>query len=71
MPDELTIPADKTDIKIELSAAEDAAAQAFPIAVLGTAHLGEEPLTRSAGNVLVATTMKPPFTITAEGKDDS
>ena len=71
VPEELSIETEKTELKIKMTAAADAAAQASLVTITGSAQNGDELLTRSVRNVLVATTMKPPFTVTAEGKDDT
>jgi len=69
--EELSIETGKTELKIKMTAAVDAAAQASLVTITGSAQNGDELLTRSIRNVLVATTMKSPFTVTAEGKDDT
>ena len=68
--DELSIPAGKTSLAVELTAAADAAAGAALVTVHGTATLGENKLSRPAGQVLLASTMKPPFSIEGERKND-
>ena len=68
--DSLQIPAGQNTLNIELSVAETAAATASVVEVTGAAKVGERTVERSAGRVLLATTIKPPFEIDAEGLDD-
>ena len=67
---DLSIPAGTTSLSIELTAAADSAAYASPVTVTGTAAIGETQVTRPAGSLLVATTLKPPFSIEGKGKND-
>jgi hypothetical protein len=66
----VTIPADKNAVKIDLTSTKGSAVSARMVSVSGTAAVAGKQLTRSAGRVLVAVTLKPPFSIDAEGKDD-
>ena len=68
--EELLIPAGKTSLAVELTAAPDAAAGASLVTVHGTATLAENKLTRPAGQALLASTMKPPFSIEGERRND-
>ena len=70
VPENLTIPAGKTALNIDLSAAGDAAATATLCKVIGEAILSDAKLRSESASLLVATTIKPPFSIDAEGKDD-
>lgn len=70
VPEETIIPAGKNDVKIELSAAADAGTAAAMLHLTGQAAIGERDVTRQADPILLALTMKPPFSIDAEGKDD-
>jgi hypothetical protein len=67
---ELVIAPGKPSLDIELSAAADAAALASLVTITGEAKIGEQSIRRAAGPLLVASTLKPPFSIDAEGKDD-
>ena len=68
--DNLQVAANQNALNVELSVAADAAASAALVYVGGTATIGERAISRTAGPVLVATTIKPPFVIDAEGQDD-
>lgn len=70
IPDDLEIPAGKTALTIDLTAAADAAATAAVARVIGEAKTDEGILRFEAGPLLVATTITPPFSIDAEGQDD-
>ena len=70
VPEKLQVPANQNALNVELTVAADAAASAALVEVLGTATISEKAVQRTAGPVLVATTMKPPFSIDAEGQDD-
>lgn len=70
IPAELTIAAGAADVKVELTSAADAPAIAAMVTVKGTAMVRGQPATKTAGPVLVASTIKPPFTIEGRGKDD-
>lgn len=67
---ELVIPQGKNDVAIELECAADAPAQASLVQVTATATIDGKPQTKTLGNVLVATTLKPRFKLTPEGLDD-
>jgi hypothetical protein len=69
-PEDLAIPAKKTRLKFDLTAADDLAAGASLVSVVGTATIGEETVTQTSQPLLLATTIIPPFSIDAEGKDD-
>lgn len=70
VPDNLEVPAGKTALNIECTVAPDAAASAASVRLTGTATSGDTVVRRESDAVLVATTIKPPFTVDAEGKDD-
>ncbi len=70
VPADLTIAAGAADLKIELNSAADAPAIAAMLTVTGTASIAGQPTTRTAGPALIASTLKPPFTIEGGGKDD-
>ena len=69
-PDGLVITAKQKTLSIELTVAADAAASASLASLSGEAKVGDLTLHSSAGPMLIATTIKPPFVIDAEGKDD-
>jgi hypothetical protein len=66
----MMIPASKNAVKIELTSTTGSATAASVVGVNGTATVAEKQVTRLAGRMLVAVTLKPPFSIDAEGKDD-
>ena len=70
VPEKLQVAANQNALNVELTVAADAAASAALVEVMGTATISEKAVQRTAGPVLVATTMKPPFSIDAEGQDD-
>ena len=70
MGEDLVVPEKKKALNIELSVADDSAAVAALIKVRGEAQIGETKRQRESGWTLLATTIKPPFAIDAEGKDD-
>ncbi|MES2789836.1 MAG: hypothetical protein V4719_09450 [Planctomycetota bacterium] len=70
VPADLIIAAGANDLKVELTSAADAPAIATMVTVSATATVAGQPVTRIAGPVLVASTLKPPFTIEGGGKDD-
>lgn len=70
IPADLTIAAGANDLKVELTSAADAPAIASMVTVKGTAMVRGQMATKTAGPVLIASTMKPPFTIEGRGKDD-
>lgn len=70
VPEDLTIPAGQTTLNIELAVAADAPATAAVVSVSGQANIDAQDVRRTAGPLLVATTIEPPFAIDAEGKDD-
>ena len=69
-PDKLVIPANQTALNVELTVAADAPASASLVHFAAIATIGDGVVQRTADPTLVATTMKPPFSIDAEGKDD-
>lgn len=70
VPAELVIPEGKNDLSIALTAAADAGTAAALVRLNGRAKIGDADIIHAAEPVLLAVTMKPPFTIDAEGKDD-
>lgn len=69
-PEKLEVPAKSNALNVELTVAADSAATGALINVVAKAVIGEKTVERTVGPVLLATTIKPPFTIDAEGKDD-
>ena len=69
-PSSLVIPADKSELAVELTCAADAAVAAALVGVRGTAMLGEKGIARQSEPTLVAIVMKPLRKITPEGLDD-
>lgn len=69
-PETMQIPANQNALNVELNVAPDAAASGALISVAGNATIAGHPVGRTAGPVLIATTIKPPFSIDAEGQDD-
>jgi hypothetical protein len=69
-PAELTIPAKKAELAVELPCAADAAVVAGLISVRGSSTLLGQPVARTSGTVLVAITMKPRVKLVPEGLDD-
>lgn len=70
IPENPVIPEKKNDLKLVLTAAADAGTIAGMISVTGKAMVEETLVQHQPEPTLIAVTMKPPFTITAEGKDD-
>ena len=70
VPDNPQLAAKQKAMNVELTVAEDAAATAALMTVKATATINENTVERVAGPMLVAATIKPPFSIDAEGKDD-
>lgn len=67
----LIIPAGKSALSIELDVAANTAASAALVTVAGQATDKDQKTVRfTSSPVLIATTILPPFTIDAEGKDD-
>jgi hypothetical protein len=70
VPEGSVIPEKKNDLKLTISASADAGTIARMIALTGSALITEKPVTHSPEPTLLAVTMKPPFSIDAEGKND-
>jgi hypothetical protein len=70
VPADIVIPKDANDVKIELTSAADSPAIASLVSVTANAELNGQVVTRTSLPLLVAVTMKPPFSIDAGGKDD-
>lgn len=68
--DDTTIPEKKSDLKLKVSVAADAGTIARMLTLTGTATIGEATITHSPEPILLAVTLKPPFRIDAEGKND-
>ncbi|MEX2287638.1 MAG: hypothetical protein WD648_11155 [Planctomycetaceae bacterium] len=66
---ELLIPPDKTELKIPLTSAADAPAVAALVKIVAKAKVGDVELTREAGPLLFASTMKPRAKVTPVDKD--
>ncbi len=69
-PADLTMPAGKTSLRVDLTASADCAAAASLVEVAGAVTAGEREIRRVSQPFLVAATITPPFSIDAEGKDD-
>lgn len=70
IPENAAIPEKKNDLRLVFTAAEDAGTVASMISVTGRAMIEETPVEYQAEPTLLAVTMKPPFSIDAEGKND-
>lgn len=70
VPADLTIAANANDLKVDLTSAADAPAIASLVGITGTATVQGQGVTKTAGPLLMASTLKPPFTIEGGGKDD-
>ncbi|MCH8042914.1 MAG: hypothetical protein IID44_04270 [Planctomycetes bacterium] len=66
VPKNLIIPEGKTALSVDLDVSAKAAASASLVRISGQA----KSIRRTAGPLLIATTIKPPFSIDAEGQDD-
>ncbi len=69
-PAEIQIPAKKNSVKIGLTCAEKMGTGATLLHVSGRATMGDAEVTEGIDPILLAVTMKPPFSIDAEGKND-
>ncbi len=69
-PADLLIPENMTDLIIDLVCAANAPTNAALCRLTATPRIGEQPVTRYVGTVLLATTMKPRIKLTPEGLDD-
>lgn len=67
---DLTVPADKTDVTIDLNCVADAPVTARLCQVTASATIAGQPVARSVGTTLLAVVMKPRIKITPEGLDD-
>ncbi|HBH52994.1 MAG TPA: hypothetical protein DDY91_13995 [Planctomycetaceae bacterium] len=67
---DLTVPADKTDVTIDLNCPADAAATARLATVTATTTLGGQSVSRPVGPLALAVVMKPRIKLTPEGLDD-
>ncbi|MBI85831.1 MAG: hypothetical protein CMJ81_21765 [Planctomycetaceae bacterium] len=70
LPTPLVIPAGEKSLSVECTPPETPAAKAFMVAVTGEADLGSYRLLRETSPCVVSTTLEPPFSVDAEGKDD-
>jgi hypothetical protein len=70
VPEDAAIPEKKNDLKLKITAAADAGTIAKMLTLTGTATIEEAATTHTPDSVLLAVTMKPPFKIDAEGKND-
>lgn len=66
VPKNLIIPEGKTALSVDLDVSAKASATASLVRITGRAKT----IRRTAGPLLIATTIKPPFSIDAEGQDD-
>jgi hypothetical protein len=69
-PPSLSIPADKSELTVELTCTTDCAATAELIGVRASTKFGERDVSRESESSLLAVTMKPRAKITPEGLDD-
>ena len=70
IPEGSAIPEKKNDLKLTFTVAADAGTLAKMVTLTGTATIGDAATSHTPEPVLLAVTMKPPFSINAEGKDD-
>ncbi len=70
IPEDAAIPEKKNDLKLKITAAADAGTIARMLTLTGTATIDDATIAHSPEPVLLAVTMKPPFKIEAEGKND-
>ncbi|MBC7964544.1 MAG: PPC domain-containing protein, partial [Fuerstia sp.] len=70
VPEKLQVAANQNALNVELTMAPDAAASAALVEVIGTATVNAQAIHHTTSPVLVATTIKPRFSIDAEGQDD-
>ena len=70
IPENPAIPEKKNDLRLTLTAAEDAGTVAGMITITGRSMIEETAIEHRAEPTLLAVTMKPPFSIDAEGKND-
>ncbi len=70
VPKDLSIPAKKTALNIDFTVSPEAAASAALVRIVGEAKTEDQSIRFEAGPLLLATTITPPFSIDAEGKDD-
>lgn len=70
IPEEPAIPEKKNDLKLKISAGAEVGTVARMLTLSGSAMIDEESVTLSPEPVLLAVTLKPPFSIDAEGKND-
>ena len=70
IPDKLVIAEKQKSVKVEFTVAKDAGTTAALLELSASAVIDGKPERQVLDPVLLAITMKPPFTVTAEGKDD-
>ncbi|QDT33050.1 hypothetical protein Mal48_23020 [Thalassoglobus polymorphus] len=71
VPKDLEIPAGKSALSVEIDIAADAAVTGRLVTINGLAMLNDKETVQQASSpILIATTIKPPYSIDAEGKDD-
>ncbi len=70
IPEAPTIPEKKNDLKLKVSTTVDAGTIARMFTLIGTATIDDATIAHSPEPILLAVTMKPPFKIDAEGKND-
>jgi hypothetical protein len=66
----LQVPAGQTSLSVEIKVDAAAAATATMISIQGFAKINDQAIERTTEPVLLSATIKPPFEIDAEGKDD-
>lgn len=70
IPEDAAIPEKKNDLKLKITAAADAGTIAKMLTLTGTAMVNETKTIHTPEPTLLAVTLKPPFSIDAEGKND-
>lgn len=70
IPDGSAIPEKKNDLKLKISSGAEVGTVARMLTLTGSATIADKPVTHSPEPTLLAVTIKPPFSIDAEGKND-
>ncbi len=70
VPDQLVVAEKKTALNVELTSAADEAATASLVRIVAESQSDEQTIRHELGPILITTTIKPPFSVDAEGKDD-
>jgi len=66
----IEIPADKSDVKLELTSSADSSSAAQVLRVKARAEIGGQWIHQAVPPIVLAMLLKPPFSIDAEGQDD-